>query len=413
MSLTNRSAWKKSDLRDANERLLLNIIRQDLGTSRADIVRITGFSPSSVTFIVNRMIRDGLLIETFSEGQARVGRRPVILRLQPEALMAVGVEISRSGTRVALAGLDGKIIKQRTVAWHPDQRAFLANVRAAIRKLAANVPTDRLLGVGVSVSGTIDHATSRVVAAEHLDWFEVDVGPILSVGIPATFHVENDAKLRALAELWFCEPGSKPLENFVFVALRHGLGTGVVIEGRLFHGAFGEAAEFGHTSLYPDGRRCICGGIGCWEEYASQAALERLYAERLGSAVPAPGPGVDTILYLAREGDTNALAALREISMYVGMGFANLNNTFNPEAIVVGDYLASGWDLMKDWVWETLRSRSANRYLNRLRIMPSRHDGDSGLKGALALVLSHFFTAATSSNANGSTPAKVTSRSPL
>src|SRR6187200_2970624 len=145
MSLTNRSAWKKSDLRDANERLLLNIIRQDLGTSRADIVRITGFSPSSVTFIVNRMMRDGLLIETRSEGQAKVGRRPVILRLQPEALMAIGVEISRSETRVALASLDGRIIKQRTVAWHPDQRAFLASVRAALRKLAENVPANRLL----------------------------------------------------------------------------------------------------------------------------------------------------------------------------------------------------------------------------------------------------------------------------
>src|SRR6185295_19157287 len=98
MSVTSRSALRKSDLRDANESLLLNIIRQDLGTSRADIVRITGFSPSSVTFIVNRMIRDGLLSETLSEGQVKVGRRPVTLRLQPRALMAVGVEIARSET---------------------------------------------------------------------------------------------------------------------------------------------------------------------------------------------------------------------------------------------------------------------------------------------------------------------------
>ena len=413
MSLTRRNAFRKSDLRDANERLLLNIIRQDLGTSRADIVRITGFSPSSVTFIVNRMIGDGLLSETLSEGQAKVGRRPVILRLQPKALLAVGVEIARSETRVALAGLDGKIIRQRTVSWHQDQQAFLASVRAAIRTLVANVPSNRLLGVGVSVSGTIDHATGRVVAAEHLGWFEVEVGPILSVGIPASFHFENDAKLRALAELWFCEPGSKPLENFVFVTFRHGLGTGVVIEGRLFHGAFGEAAEFGHTSLYPDGRRCICGGVGCWEEYASQAALERRYAERLGSASHTPGQGVDAIVRLARNGDPIALEVLREIATYIGMGFANLNSTFNPEAIVVGDYLASGWDLMKDWVWETLRTRTANRYLSRLRIIPSRHDGDSALKGALALVLSNFFAAATSSNGNGSTLATATSRRPF
>ncbi|HNY41972.1 MAG TPA: ROK family transcriptional regulator, partial [Bryobacteraceae bacterium] len=380
MSLTSRSALRKSDLREANERLLLSIIRQDLGTSRADIVRITGFSPSSVTFIVNRMIRDGLLSETPSEGQARVGRRPLILRLQPKALMAVGVEIARSETRVAIAGLDGKIINQRTVSWQPDQHVFLARVREAIRALVGNVPSNRLLGVGVSVSGTIDHATGRVVAAEHLGWFEVDIGPILSAGIPASFYIENDAKLRALAELWFCEPGSRPLENFVFLALRHGLGTGVVIEGRLFHGAFGEAVEFGHTSLYPDGRRCVCGGVGCWEEYASQEALERLYAERRGAASHAPEQSAEAILRLARNGDPIALDVLRETATYVGMGFANLNATFNPEAIVVSDYLASGWDLMKDWVWGTLRSRAAHRYLSRLRIIPSRHRSDSALK---------------------------------
>jgi predicted NBD/HSP70 family sugar kinase len=383
---------RKSDLRDANQRLLLNILRQNHGISRADIVRITGFSQSSVTFIVNRMIRDGLLTEAPSEGPAQVGRRPLILSLRPAALLAAGVEIARSGARIVIADLRGSVLKQRSVAWQPDPYIFLPRVRDAIRTLAAGLPGGRLLGVGVSLSGTIDRATGRVIAAENLGWFDLDAGRLLSERIPARFYFENDAKLRALAEHWFCEPGGRPLENFVFLALRYGLGTGVVLEGKLLHGSSGEASEFGHTSLYPDGRRCVCGGIGCWEEYASQRALERLYAERRPASGDQPPPHAEDIIRLARHGDPVALQVLRETANYLGMGFANLNAAFNPEAIVVGDYLASGWDLMKDWVWEALRSRAPHRYLTRLRILPSRHGRDSALLGALALVLCSFFT---------------------
>lgn len=401
MSLTNRSALRKSDLRDANQRLLLNIIRQNLGSSRADIARVTGFSPSSVTFVVNRMIRDGLLSETPNESHARVGRRPLILRLRPESLNVAGVEITRSEARVVIADLNGNFLKQRAIPWQPDHQVFLTRVREAIRSLAGGISVGRLLGVGVSVTGTIDRATGLVLAAENLGWFGVDAGQILSEGLQTPMYFENDAKLCALAERWFCEPGVKPLDNFVFVTTHQGLGTGVVIEGRLLHGASGAASEFGHTSLFPEGRRCVCGGVGCWEEYASQRALERLYAERSGAACPEPRLCAEEIIQLARSRDSIALDVLRETATYLGMGFVNLNAAFDPEAIIVGGYVASGWDLMEDWVWEAMRSRASHRYLAQLRIIPASQGRDSALKGALALGLSHFFTGLGPQNGKG------------
>jgi predicted NBD/HSP70 family sugar kinase len=410
MLLTKRSALRKSDVREANERLLLNIIRQNQGVSRADIARITGFSPSSVTFVVNRMIRDGLLSESPSDAPAQVGRRPLILRLQPHSLLAVGVEITRTEARIACAGLDGSIHKMRTVQWQQDHRVFLARVRDAIRAVAGKASSDRLLGVGVSLAGTIDRTTGYVIAAENLGWFGVDVGQMLSEGLPAPFYYENDAKLSALAERWCSEPGTKQLDNFVFLTLSPGLGTGVVIEGRLFHGSTGEASEFGHTTLFHDGRRCVCGSTGCWEEYASQRAMERLYSERCGAACPPPMPAADEIIRLARQGDALALEVLRETAAFVGMGCANLNAAFNPEAIIVGDYLASAWDLMEDWVWDSIRQWAPNRYLTHLRLIPSRHGRDSALMGALALVLSNFFTGSAQNNGKGSTPQPSLSR---
>ncbi|MCC6292928.1 MAG: ROK family transcriptional regulator [Bryobacterales bacterium] len=389
-----RGALKKSDLRVANQRLLLNIIRENQGASRADIVRITGFSPSSVTFVVNRMLRDGLLVETPDGSHAQVGRRPFTLRIRPEAMIAVGAEISHLQSRVVTADLYGNLLKQREIKWQRDPRLMLARVGDAIRALAEGIPEERLLGAGISLPGTIDRATGRVIAAEHLDWFDFDAGAILSERSGVTCFFENDAKLGALAERWFCEPGARPLETFVFVVLGEGLGTGVMIEGRLLHGVSGEASEFGHTSIVHDGRRCPCGGIGCWEEYASQRAVERLYAGRINAKRRGRPVGVNEIVQLARQGDSTAIEALREVANYLGTGFANLNAAFNPEAIVVGDYLASAWDVMGDWVLTAMRSRGPQRFLSRLRVIPSRHGHDSTLKGAVALVLSRSLAGA-------------------
>jgi predicted NBD/HSP70 family sugar kinase len=397
IQLSSRSPLLKSHLREANERLLLNMIRQNPDLSRADIVRITGFSASSVTFIIKRMIKAGLVCESPSDRPARVGRQPLTLRLNPQALIAAGVEILGTGARVITADLHGNILSQRFIPWELDHMIFLVRVRDAIRALTAHLNPKNFLGVGVSLPGTIHRSSGRVIAAENLGWFDIDVGGILSEGSSAKFHFGNDAHLGALAERWFCEPGSRPLENFVYVVLRQGLGTGVMLDGSLLRGATGEACEFGHTTLFADGRRCPCGSVGCWEEYASQRALERLYLEKRSPLPNQPAPDAEEIIRLARNGDPLALAVLEETAGYLGIGFANINAVFNPEAIVVGDYLASAWDLMKDWVWNALRSRAPLRQLRLLRILPSRHGADSTLLGTVALVLSSFFASSAES----------------
>lgn len=388
-TLTTRGALRKSDMRLANERLVLNIIRQTPHISRSDLVRITGFPASSITFIVNRMMRDGLLREAPMPVSTKPGRRRVGLTLRSEAMIAIGVEIARGEARVVSADVHGTILAKRVIPHQPDAKVLFVRIREAIAALISRYPERRLLGVGVSLQGTIDRLTGRVIADENQGWFDLQAGRILSHGSTAPFYFENDARLGALAERWFSAPGEKPLQNFVFVMSKGGLGTGVIVDGKPLYGCTGQASEFGHTTLFPDGRPCVCGNTGCWEEYASQRALERLYAERTSSA-----PGATTaarIVELARAGDAPATEVLRETAVYLGMGFSNLNSALNPEAIVVGDYLAEAWDLIEDWVWQSLRSRAAKRYLTKLRIIPSRHGTDSVLMGSLALVLSNYF----------------------
>jgi len=387
ITFTTGGALNKSALRQANERLVLNAVRQNPGVSRSDLARITGLSPSSVTFIVNRLIRERMLSEERTESRPQVGRRPTALRLRSDAMMAVAAEIALSGATVALVDLAGKAVRRRTVDWHVNPDLFLGKVHLAIRSILDSLSARQVLGVGVGVPGFLDRAAGRVIGAENLGWFGVEAGALLRKRLACPFWFENNAKLSALAEMWFPPSGAKPLRDFVFVTMRGGLGTGVIINGQILQGASSAAAEFGHTMLYPDGRRCPCGNTGCWEQYASDLALGRLYGERTGAQI-----SPEEIVRRARAGEAAALEALREAAHHAGMGFVNLIMALNPEALVVGDYLAQAWDLVEDLVWGVVRSRVPAYYLSGVRIFPSRHAADSSLLGAAALVFSQFFT---------------------
>jgi len=401
VTFTTGGALNKSALREANERLVLNSIRQNPCASRSDLARITGLSRSSVTFIVNRLVRKKVVCEERMENHSQVGRRPTPLRLRADAMMAVGVEISLSGARVALADLTGNMVRQKMVAWHPNPDLFLEKIHEAIRGIIEPLSPKQILGVGVGLPGFLDRATGKVIAAENFDWFGVEAGNLLRKKLACPFYFENTARLSALAEMWFCDGNRKPLRDFVFVTMRGGLGTGVMINGQILRGASSGAAEFGHTTLYAHGRRCPCGNTGCWEQYASDLALRRRYAERCGEAVRDPAAAEpEAIVAMAREGDAIALRVLRETAHDAGMGFVNLIMALNPEAIIVGDYLAEGWDLVEDIVWAEVRKRVPAYYLTAVRILPSKHALDSSLLGAVALVFAQFFTSFDHGNGN-------------
>ena len=383
---------RRADMRQANDRVVLNIIRQTPYLSRSDLVQITGFPASSVAFIVNRMIGEQLLEEEPLDTSLRRGRRRLGLTLRSDSMFLIGVELANGEATVVAADPHGGILATRRVPVQRNAGLLLARTRDAIAALVAKHGTKRLLGVGVGLTGTVDRATGRVIADENQGWFDVEAGRELSRDIDAGFYFDNDSRLAALAERWFAPPGDRPIQNAVFVMTNRGLGTGVISDGKLLFGTSGAASEFGHTTLFAEGRRCVCGSIGCWEEYASQRAMERQYAERIPPAAGESSPGAAEIVLLARAGDPTAIAVLRQTAKYLGMGFVNLVFAFDPELIVIGGYISAAWDLIESTVRETLHERLAPRYLSRLRIVPSRLGANAVLKGTLALVLSNYFT---------------------
>jgi predicted NBD/HSP70 family sugar kinase len=338
-------------------------------------------------------LKEGLLREekldyAKLDNAKQAGRPPTALHLSSDARAAIGFEIAQPVSRVVLVDLDGQIQKERPIPWHPSPEHLLDKICRAIQSVAGGYRSEHILGVGIALPGTIDKSTGRVVAAETIGWLDVDVGAALRSRLNWPLFFENNANASALAEQWYSQDGAG-LRYFVYIRLRGGLGSGVVVDGRILHGTSGAGSEFGHVMLYPDGRPCPCGNRGCWEQYASDSALLSAYAEASGDTTL---DDTRDVLQLARNGHRHALQALRTTAYYLALGCSNVIAVLNPEAIIVGEPLASAWDLIEDTLQTELRTRVPSYYLARLRILPARFDRDSALRGAAALALAHFFT---------------------
>ena len=372
-------SFDKADLKAANERVVLTLIHRQPGISRHEVAKRSDLSPAAITGISARLIAAGLIREDSTQSQGKLGRRPTALRIIAGSRLVAAVEITTFGATVALAGLDGEITQQECIAFDDDPNRFLAAIHTATVQIVNHAP-GRILGVGVSVPGTMDPNTGCVVASTNLHWRDVDAIALLKPGILQPVFWENNSNLSAMAERWFRPVSLPPLDDFVFVTLRVGLGTGLIVNGKLARGARAHAGEWGHATFWPDGLKCQCGNQGCWAEYASDRALIREYGSPTATSTQ--------IAERAVQGEARAKVAIERVAKALGIGLVNIVMALNPAAIALDDFAATAWPLVEPVLWNVLQSRVPEYWLGGLQVFPSRQ---TPLRGAIASVLSHYF----------------------
>jgi N-acetylglucosamine repressor len=402
ISLENTVPAGKKTIKEINQKLILNLIREHQPISRAEIAGKTGLQRSTVTIITNRLLEGDWIYEG-ENGSVGVGRKPTNLYLNAEKLYSVGVQIGRQETLLAVADVNGKIQSRRSLKTLPDASRFFPKLAREIKELAGSPrlrSRTEVAGVGVSLPGYLEKASGRLIAAENFGWINVPAGEWMRKYLDVPVYFENNAKLSAFAEIWFGDNRDRHLQNFICITTRDGIGTGIIINGEIYNGARDGAAEFGHVSLFPYGERCACGNYGCWEVYASDMATIKRYLQgnrrRESPKRPAQDVTIHEIIGRAHRGEKAAQMALQGTARYLGLGIANLVFGFNPEMIIVGDSLKDAWDFIGDIILSTVRSRVPGYYIEELRIIPSSIKENPSLLGAIALVLAHNFTIARS-----------------
>ncbi len=398
IDLNNAERAGKHTIKENNQKLILNLIRERQPISRAEIAKKTKLQRSTVTIITNRLQQKKWIYEG-ETGHYSGGRRPTNLYLNAERCHALGVAVGKEDTTLALADLNGKLLCREHIKTKTDDPKFFSHLAEKIVKFSAHSSSHAevtIAGVGVGLPGYIEKSSGKIIAAENFSWFNVTAGEQLRKYLKEPVYFENNAKLAAFAELWFGEGRIGGLRNLVYITTHDGLGTGLILNGEIFNGARDGAAEFGHFSLFPDGERCVCGNYGCWEMYASDRATIKRYIQSFDkSEFPFQKPekiAIRDVIDRARQGEEAARKALDSTARYLGLGITNLILGLNPEMVILGDELATAWDLMEETILKTVQSRVPPYYLEGLEIKASAIKESPTLFGAIALVLANVFS---------------------
>jgi len=361
-----------SSLRSANQRRVLDVLRAsvDATHTQAELSRLTGLAPATVSNIVRGLVAAGLV-----DAESGSGRRGSAVHLSRGAGLVGGVDVGHSHVAVAIGDLTGGLLaelREPLDPHHPHDVALAAAVRMLDRLTERCGPVQRI-GLGVPAPVARDQVRAAAILP---GWEGVDARQAgeKAFGLPVT--VENDANLGALAE--HRQGVARGHDNSVFVKISSGVGAGIIIGNRIFHGSGGTAGELGHLTLDEQGPLCRCGSRGCLEAYISVGNILEMTGGHL------PGADLDAVVAAAREGNIAAHRAFEDAGLHLGWGVAGIVNLLNPEVVVIGGDMARAGDLLLESTRIGLR-RHALDTMAVTPILPSALGERASLVGAVLL----------------------------
>ncbi|MGJ3262572.1 MAG: ROK family protein [Salinarimonas sp.] len=319
-------------------------IRAAGALARVQIAKDLGVSPASVTAVTSELMEAGLIEEvTVSrEGDATSrGRPPVALGVRPAARHVAGIKISDREHTAVIVDLAGRLVASASVIDRLGGRGVADLLDAADGVLArvcaaAGIARGALAAVGLGVPGFVDAAAGVVHWSPVLRARDVPLAAAVEARLGLPVHIDNDANLVALAELWF--GAGRALSDFAVVTIAHRVGMGLVVNHRLYRGARGLGTELGQTKVHLDGALCRCGQRGCLEAYVADYALVREATTALDwSHVDGRPTGVvlESLFDHAKAGNGAARSIFRRAGRYLAIGLANVINLFDPDLIIL------------------------------------------------------------------------------
>jgi glucokinase len=305
----------------------------------------------------------------------------------------IGVDLG--GTKM----LVGVVDSERHVSYEGHESSVGLSEDRLVEDLARELEEAKearpdVLAAGLGIPATIDHDRGLAVQAVNLDISDVPIRDLMQERVGLPVFVDNDANVAALAEHLY--GAGRGAQNVVMLTIGTGIGGGLVLNGEIYRGSTGAAAELGHIVIAEDGLPCQgnCPNHGCVETYASGTALARegkAAAERepdsaLGKAL-AEGPIVGkTVTQLAMDGDPLAAEVVAEAGRHLGVALASLANIFDPDVFVIGGGVSVVGDLMLDPAREELRKRALPPQNSR-PVKLAELGPDAGMIGAAAMAL--------------------------
>jgi len=336
-------------VRRHNLSLVLRLLASQGPRSRAGVAAVSGLTRATVSSLVADLIDRGLVKEGGQESDQRVGRPATVLELDGSQLVTLGMEMDVGFTAVLANDLAGNCVYQRrrqisgaSLAFDQLLPTLVKELRRAIEAVEAG--GRRVVGLTVAVPGITDIENGVVTRAPNMGWQMAPLGERLqaALGPQLPITIDNEANLGALAE--YRVGPHAGTNHLVYLMAVNGVGAGIIIDGDVFRGASGAGGEVGHTTVQPEGLQCACGSVGCWETTVSLRALLYDAVPDLASGILrdrrlSPEAMLAPVIARASAHNPIAIKGLKKFGRWLGIGLANIIDTFNPQVIVLAGFI--------------------------------------------------------------------------
>jgi len=320
------------EIRNINKGLILRTIEKNGPISRADVGKMVGLTPPTISAIVKDLIERDIVWE-IGKGDSSGGKKPILLKINAETAYMIAVDLGgENGIRVALMDLSYNIIKEKfgpkmeSLNGQKLKKSLSALLKDFIKEI--NISQEKILGIGIGLPGIIDSKLKKVTGTPYLKWeMSLDDLTLEEIGIPIV--LENDVNLMALGEK--TKGVAQKINNFVFVGERTGIGAGIIINRKLYKGANNAAGEAGYLFIDPKYAPKSMKDYGCLEKLASYKVIVGKAKEKMAKNIR-----VMEIFKMAAEGNSIALKIVKETLKYLAYGIANISCVLDPELVIIG-----------------------------------------------------------------------------
>lgn len=378
-----RRGVASEELRRHNLAAVLDRLHISGELSRSQLAEQTGLNRSTIRDLIGELTALGLAVEDRGTSSGP-GRPSSVARVEPSGAVVLAVELEVDSTAVATVGLGGHILEKtrvpNTAGPQPPSETVSQLARLSAPLLDGLPSPHTLAGVGVAMAGVVRRQDGFLHVSPNLGWSNVPLAGMISaeLGLDRVM-MANEADLGALAEHRRGNPGRK--RNLIFIAGEVGVGIGIIYDGKPMLGAAGYAGEAGHTMVNPNGQKCRCGAVGCWETEVGEEALARLVGFTGDREALIP-----EVLRRAHAGDQETFVALNELGRWLGIGIGNLVNMFNPDQVVIGGFFQELYPFLESSIHQEAQATSLTAPWLSCSIRRSELGIDSALIGASELV---------------------------
>ncbi|QNU68658.1 ROK family transcriptional regulator [Ruminiclostridium herbifermentans] len=312
-----------------NRNTVLSLIVKKKSISRAAISTLTNLSKSTVSSIVEELLSENIIMENGEGISTKLGgRKPIELVFNPSAGYIIGIDIGASKSICVICDLSGRIlIKEVLQKKNYDSNDYLNLIINTVKKMAANLGLgDKIIGVGVGIPGTADIENGIARFVPKLDWIDFPICDVLKKEFGVDVFIDNDVNMAVYGEKWLGV--GKEYNNCVFISIGDGIGSGIIIDNKIYRGHNYTGGEIGYLVLSKDAlqtEKYTPDAYGYFESVASGSAIERKF-----------GISCKEVFEKASHNDIECIEAVNEMTEYLSMGIANIVSVLSPQAVIIG-----------------------------------------------------------------------------